>query len=523
MAGYWGEDGKYVKGIEDYIHNSQYQTLEHQNKVVEDIADKWLDLSHASKFHAIFATSSIQEAIIYYRLLKKKMPSLKTTCLFDSNIDNSSGVQFKEEGLAGIIDDYNKKYGKEFSIRTHALFKKDIALRLAHKEYYKAIDRDPGQQLDLLIVVDQMLTGYDSKWVNTLYIDKMMEYENIIQAFSRTNRLFGHEKQFGTIRYYRKPHTMERNINYAVSLYSGNKPIGLFVDKLYRNLEKMNELFKDIKELYKNSNITNFSKLPEDRTVVAKFASLYRKFNEYLEAAKIQGFKWNEPLYKFVNENGKKYEVKVDFDEMAYLILVKRYKEIPYGDTFSASGEDIPYDLMGYITEIDTGRIDADYMNSRFEKYLKLIRSDEISKEHTEQALDELHKSFATLNQEEQKYANIFLHDVQSGDVFIKEGKTLRDYITEYQFRAKNGQIHRFAETIGIDEEKLRELMDLKLTETNINEFGRLDELKKTVDKFKAKEYFENKENIKLNPPKVNIRTDKLIREFILKGGFEID
>lgn len=522
MAGFISEDGKYEKGIEDYIPNSQYQTSEHQNKVVEDIVDKWMDLSHASKFHAIFATSSIPEAIEYYRLLKEKIPSLKTTCLFDPNIDNGGGVQFKEEGLVEIIDDYNKRYNQDFSIGTHASFKKDIALRLAHKEHYKLIDKDTEQQLDLLIVVDQMLTGFDSKWVNTLYMDKMLEYENIIQAFSRTNRLFGPEKPFGTIRYYRRPHTMEKNINLAVSLYSGNKPIGLFADKLYKNLEKMNEIFGDIKDLFENAGIADFAKLPKDRTVIAKFASLFSKFNDYLEAAKIQGFKWSNLPYQFVNEDGKKYEVNIDFDETTYLVLVQRYKEIPCGDT-GTGGDDVPYDLVGYITEIDTGVIDADYMNSRFEKYLKLIRNDDVSKELTEQALNELHKSFATLNQEEQKYANIFLHDVQRGDVFVEEGKTLRDYITDYQFKAKNDQIHRFAETIGVDEEKLRSMMELKLTEANINEFGRLDELKKNVDKAKAKEYFENKEGAKLNPPKVNIRTDKLIREFILKGGFEID
>lgn len=112
---------------------------------------------------------------------------------------------------------------------------------------------------------------------------------------------------------------------------------------------------------------------------------------------------------------------------------------------------------------------------------------------------------------------------MQRGDVIVEEGKTLRDYITEYQFKAKNDQIHRFADTIGIDEDKLRGMMGLKLTETNINEFGRLDELKNTIDKSKAKAFFENKEGIKLNPPKVNIRVDKLVREFILKGGFEID
>lgn len=316
---------------------------------------------------------------------------------------------------------------------------------------------------------------------------------------------------------------MERNINNAVSLYSGNKPIGLFVDKLYKNLEKMNEIFRDIKDLYKNAGVDDFSKLPEDKTVVAKFASLFGGFNGYLEAAKIQGFKWSELSYKFVNEDGKIDEVKVDFDETTYLILVQRYKEIPSGDPGGIEGDDIPYDLVGYITEIDTGRIDADYMNSRFEKYLKVLHSDEASEELTEQILNELHKSFATLNQEEQKYANIFLHDVQRGDVFVEEGKTFRDYITEYQYKAKNDQIHRFAEAIGIDEAKLRDMMDLKLTKNNINEFGRLDELKSTIDKSKAKAYFENKEGMKLSPPKVNIRVDKLVREFILKGGFKID
>lgn len=316
---------------------------------------------------------------------------------------------------------------------------------------------------------------------------------------------------------------MERNINNAVSLYSGNKPIGLFVDKLYKNLEKMNEIFRDIKDLYTNAGVDDFSKLPGDKTVVAKFASLFGEFNGYLEAAKIQGFKWSELSYKFVNEDGKSDEVKVDFDETTYLILVQRYKEIPSCDPGGIEGDDIPYDLVGYITEIDTGRIDADYMNSRFEKYLKVLHSDEASEELKDQVLNELHKSFATLNQEEQKYANIFLHDVQRGDVFVENGKTFRDYITEYQYKAKNDQIHRFAVAIGIDEAKLRGMMDLKLTENNINEFGRLDELKSTIDKSKAKAYFENKEGMKLSPPKVNIRVDKLVREFILKGGFKID
>lgn len=536
MAGSLGADGRWVKGIEDFLPRSQYLSPEHQNKVVEDIRGNWLTLSRNGKFHAMFATSSIPEAIDYYRLLKAAMPELKISCLFDPNISNEDGdykeykgqpiAFYKENGLIEILSDYNKRYGQDFGIATHARFKKDLSLRLAHKEQYKRIEREPDKQLDMLIVVDQMLTGFDSKWLNTLYMDKILEYENIIQAFSRTNRLFGPDKRFGVIRYYRKPHTMEQNVNRAVKLYSGDRPIGLFVEKLPFNLDKLNSVYNEIVDLFKNAGIPELEKLPADSTVCAKFAALFRDFNSYLEAAKVQGFRWNQSTYRFKDEeSGKSYEIAVCFDERIYLILVQRYKELSSGeaDGDGTREEDGSYDLVGYLTEIDTGVIDADYMNSRFDKYLKLIRQDGSSEELIEQAKTELHKTFAALTQEEQKYANIFLHDIERGDVVAEEDKTLRDYITEYQYRAKDNQIRRFASVFGLDEDKLRNMMGLSLTELTINEFGRLDELKKSVDKSKAKAFFEDREQAKLIPPKVNMKIDQMLRQFILSGGFEVD
>nr|WP_300323401.1 HsdR family type I site-specific deoxyribonuclease [uncultured Anaerostipes sp.] len=522
MAGKMGDDGKYIKGIEDYIPNVQYTTEEHQNKVVEDIANNWTTLSRG-KFHAIFATSSIPEAITYYRKIKKAMPTLKITSLFDPNIDNMAGFQFKEDGLVEIIKDYNERYQQDFTLSTHAAFKKDIALRLAHKEYYQRIEQTPEQQLDLLIVVDQMLTGFDSKWINTLYMDKILEYENIIQAFSRTNRLFGIEKPFGVIRYYRKPHTMERNINLAVKLYSGDKPIGLFANKLPENLEKMNSLYNEIEELFENAGIEDFKELPEDKAVVGKFVSLFNDFNSYLESAKVQGFQWKQHDYVWQDAQTKSEKhIELELDENTYYALVQRYKETSSGETEELGGESkVPYDLLGYIVEIDTKKIDADYMNSRFQKYLKELQKGS-SSEVVEKALDELHKSFAALSQEDQKYANIFLHDVQSGNVFVEEGKMLQDYTNEYRYKAKNDQIHRLAETFGMDEKSLRELMGLNLTDANIGEYGRLEKLKNTVNKRKARQYFEKKERVRIKPRDVSVKIDKLLREFILSGGFEL-
>ncbi len=526
MAGFTDKAGKYVKGIEDYVPIAQYESEEHRKKVVEDILGNWITLSQNGKFHALLATSSIHEAIEYYRLFKRENSRLKTTALFDPNIDNDGGFEFKEEGLVELISDYNARYAQDFSIPSHAQFKKDISARLAHKAPYIRIERSPEQQIDLLIVVDQMLTGFDSKWINTLYLDKLLQYEGVVQAFSRTNRLFGPDKPFGTVRYYRKPHTMEENINEAVKLYSGDRPFGLFVDRLDSNLRKLNYLYEEIMELFARAEVPDISKLPEDRAARGKFAKLFKELNLCLEAAKIQGFTWNKLRYEFSEGNGKpKTSIELRFNENDYLVLALRYKELASGGSGGDGGgmpDDPPYDIDGYLTEIDTGRIDADYMNSRFEKYLKALNQEGIDEKQKQEILDDLHKSFAYLTTDEQKYANLFLHDVESGYSVMENGKSFRDYVTEYQCRAKNDQIGALSQALGLDEAKLRGMMNAGLTEATINEFGRFDELKDTVDKAKAKAYFEGLEGKTIAPFKVNIKTHELLQRFVLGGGFDI-
>ena len=517
--------GEEIKGIEDYIPNTQYEGEEHQKAVVEDICENWQTQSRNSKFHAIFATSSIPEAIQYYKRFREAAPWLKVTALFDPNIDNNGKGITKEEGLKEIVEDYNARYGQDFSIPTFAKMKKDIAARLAHKSPYQRIEHTPEKQLDLLIVVDQMLTGFDSKWINTLYLDKVLQYENLIQAFSRTNRLFGDDKQFGTIKYYRRPHTMEKNIADAVKEYSGDKPFGLFVDKLDKNVEKLNALYAEIKDMFVSAGIEEFSQIPADMAERKKFADLFQSFNENLEAAKVQGFEWDKPIVIVNEDTDEKTELHADFDERAFKVLALRYKELftpnPDGGE-NDPDDDVPYAVNSYLTTIDTADIDTDYMNSRFEKYLKIFYQEGAEAEAIHQAETELHKTFATLSQEEQKYANIFLHDIQSGAVVPQPGKTLREYIAEYIAQKQNDQIHKVAEVFGLDEKKLRAFMRANITEANINEFGRFDDLKATVDKAKAKAYFEAIEGTKLIPPKVPVKYDKLLREFIVSGGFDL-
>ena len=525
MAGKKDATGKYTKSIEGYVPKSQYLTNEHQGKVVEDILGEWDVLSQGNKFHAIFATNSIAEAIDYYRLIKTAKPELKVSALFDPNIDNDGGSgdrgpTFKGDGLEEIMSDYNTRYGQDFDFARHSTFKKDLAARLAHKQPYERIAKDPTKQLDLLIVVDQMLTGFDSKWLNTLYLDKVIKYQNIIQAFSRTNRLFGPDKRHGIIRYYRYPHTMEQHIQDAVKLYSGDRPIGLFVDKLESNLEAMNELVADITELFVNAGVQNFEKLPEDDTACAKFADLFKTFNQHLAAAKVQGLHWDNLTHSF-GEDDDVHDVTLAIDEQEFLGLALRYKElVGKGEGGGNGGGDVPFDIVGYLTEIPTGKVNADYMNSRFDKFLKELNQhqDQASIELT---LNELHKSFASLTQSEQKYAKLFLHELQRGDAQLIEGHSFRDYINDYKDSAENAQINAVVNALGLDKNKLMALMADKVDDKNLNNFGRFDALKETVNKKQAKAYFEKNDGTVIPAFKLSMRIAEFLKQLIFTQADE--
>ena len=521
MAGKKTEDGKYQKGIEDYLPRAQYETDAFQQAVVDDVADNWVTMSRNGKFHAIFAASSIPEAIRYYRKFRKTMPTLKVTGLFDPSIDNKGGNRSleKEDGLKEMLEDYNAMFDQNFDIGGYAKFKKDVSARLAHKKPYERADS--GQQLDLLIVVNQMLTGFDSKWINTLYLDKVLVYQNLIQAFSRTNRLFNiNEKPFGSIRYYRMPHTMRQNIENAVKLYSGDRPVGLFADHLPTNVHHMNLAFKDIKDVFTAAGVPELDRLPQEVSEKAKFAKLFRALSTYYQAAQIQGFSWDKKVYEPAQENQADEEpVELEMTKDEYEILLQRYKELRTGPAPSEENEEVTFSIDPYLTELNTGVIDNDYMNSRFEKWKKQLGQPDISPEELEKTLEELHKSFAFLSQEDQKYANLFLHDVQTGDIVLQNGVTFRDYIAMYRNNAQKEEVHRLHEYLGVSEQLMLNFLDSDVTRDNLNAYGRFDALKGTVLKEKAQAYFTQIDGKKMPMFRVNNRVNEFLTDFILSGG----
>lgn len=282
----------------DYFENTQWKI-----NVVKEILSDFSRFSKSHKsykfdryFHAIFAVSSIPDAIEYYRIFKdyknKELHDLKITTLFDTNIDeNYAFVVDKLKALHEIISDYNAMFHKSLRI-DDGEFKKDIAARLAHKEHYKSIKDD--DKLDILIVVNQMLTGYDSKYVNTLYLDKTLEYANLIQAFSRTNRVLNELKPYGNIVYFKEPVAMQENIKKALELYSGANESEIFVPKLAYYVEKINEIYAKINTLF----IHGFASLPSDEEDVKEFRRLFNELEWYIRAAKIQGYDFNKRSYK---------------------------------------------------------------------------------------------------------------------------------------------------------------------------------------------------------------------------------
>ena len=160
-------------------------------------------------------------------------------------------------------------------------------------------------------------------------------------------------------------------------------------------------------------------------------------------------------------------------------------------------------------------------MNSRFDKYLKVLDGDD--DEAKENTLAELHRSFASLSQEEQKSAEIFLRDIHRGDVQIDSTQTFRDYLNDYQAKAQNDEIQTVVQALGIDVDMLTLLMNANATEANLNEYGRFDDLKKTVDKQKAQAYFERLEGTALPVFRVNIKAATLLRRFILDDDFKLE
>jgi type I restriction enzyme, R subunit len=228
-----------------------------QQAVAEAIIDKHNAATNQRKFNALLATSSINNAIEYYRLFKaiqkqkeeenEDYTPLNIACVFSppaqliakngdqqsqknaadikqlqedlaqEKEDNKQNPEEKKKALKEIIADYNLQFGSNHTINEFDLYYQDVQRRIKDQKYSNK-DYSHKNKIDITIVVDMLLTGFDSKYLNTLYVDKKLKYHGLIQAFSRTNRVLNDTKPYGNILDFR---SQQDSVNQAITLFSG--------------------------------------------------------------------------------------------------------------------------------------------------------------------------------------------------------------------------------------------------------------------------------------------------------------
>lgn len=256
------EDGNVLRFHVDYF-KPQGKTLPKPGEplakkaVIEAILAKHDQATGQRRFNALLATSSINDAIEYYDLFKTMQaekladdPSfrpLKIACVFSppaqlaetpeakkdieqlsedlehEREDNKVEPEKKKEALKAILADYNVQYGTNHKIGEFDLYYQDVQKRIKDQQWpdadlKKAYPNQPHHKIDITIVVDMLLTGFDSKFLNTLYVDKNLKHHGLIQAFSRTNRVLNATKPYGNILDFRQ---QQGAVDAAIALFSG--------------------------------------------------------------------------------------------------------------------------------------------------------------------------------------------------------------------------------------------------------------------------------------------------------------
>lgn len=264
--------------------------------VVEAILDKHDAATGNRRFNAVLATASINDAIEYVELFEKmqdehqqgnpEFDRLKVACVFsppaEGNPDvkqiqedlpqesmeytiqsgddaekKKKDIERKKAALNAIIAEYRERYGTNHSINEFDLYYQDVQQRIKDQQYPNHdMPRKGAEKIDITIVVDMLLTGFDSKYLNTLYVDKNLKHHGLIQAFSRTNRVLNATKPYGHILDFRN---QQDNADEAVALFSGAKgdkarEIWL-VDKAPKVIDKLKTAVSDLNDFMQSQGL----------------------------------------------------------------------------------------------------------------------------------------------------------------------------------------------------------------------------------------------------------------------------
>ncbi len=393
------EDRNVLRFHIDYFKPEKNITIgstEHKKAVVNAILKKHDAATHNRRFNALMATASINDAIEYYELFQSVQTGhalshpdytpLNIACVFsppaDGNrdvlqlqedldqekADNKVEPDKKRKALEAIISDYNRQYGTNFSINEFDLYYQDVQQRIKFQKFSNA-EYPRHNKIDLVIVVDMLLTGFDSKYLNTLYVDKNLKYHGLIQAFSRTNRILNDTKPYGNILDFRQ---QQNEVDNAIALFSGEtvaeraKEIWL-VEPAPKVIEKYEAAVKAME------------KWMHDKNMVAEPQEVYNIKGDAAKIEFIQRFKEVQRLktqldqYTDLTEEQKTYIETLLPEELlrsfrsSYLEIAKQLRDIQQkeGDKAPEALQQLDFEFVLFASAI----VDYDYIMNLISRY----------------------------------------------------------------------------------------------------------------------------------------------------------
>lgn len=373
VATYRAEDIKKLVNEGAYSEGRK-EVKSHIEGVVSDILSRWNYRSNDRKFNAILTVnspkgSSKMLAYDYYQEFRKQLNDAKNNNDEDIPTDLKIAMTFSYDGthnansienntkLKEVLNEYNREFGTNYGANKVNEYFNDLTSRLDKT----ALD---GNYLDLVIVVDQLLTGFDAPQLNTLYVDRIMEDSKLIQAYSRTNRIYDMvEKPFGIIVNYKFPELSEKYMNKALEKFSNSSDID-------RNSNTTNPALVPSYEFIKNELKTiigdladltgGFTEIPETEDEQEKAYKKILKYNRLIkQMMQYDEYTSDDSLYKSlgINENDEKrltgsifYDIKNN--------LQKHSKEVPY------------IDVTSNIQTINHVNVDVKYIKDLLSKYV---------------------------------------------------------------------------------------------------------------------------------------------------------
>ena len=371
--------------------------------VIKAILEKHDAATANRKFNSILATAKINEAIEYFDLFKemqaewqKENPEfepLNIACVFSpptevlkdspknaidvkqlqedlpqEAFDNQEDPDKKKEALKAIINDYNQQFGTNHTITEFDKYYQDVQKRIKDQQYSNQ-DLPRSQKIDITIVVDMLLTGFDSKFLNTLYVDKNLKYHGLIQAFSRTNRVLNDTKPYGNILDFRQ---QQDAVNDAIALFSGEnqgekaKEIWL-VDPAPTVVENLGEAVKTLDDFMQSQGLKN---KPEDVPNLKGDAARAQFVNLFKD---VQRLKTQLDQYTDLDDDQKqKIETLIPKEQLqgfkgVYLGVAEQFrdKQTKEGDQAAPEVQELDFEFVLFASEV----IDYDYIMKLLAKF----------------------------------------------------------------------------------------------------------------------------------------------------------